>query len=226
MAFSQPPSTSTGLDRRGQRHGVEVGAQQDAVGARRPGIRASRLPASAPTARARVVLVDLEADARELARRPSPRTRARGPTGSRSGTARRTCRAAARARRRWRASPRGGGAATSPAAEPAAVRARRGTPRRRVRERRADELAEQRRRALGARLELGVVLRGDEERVLVGGSSIASTSRSSGRGARADQPGGLEPPAQMVVDLVAVAVALVDDRLAVELADPRRRRAA
>ena len=33
-------------------------------------------------------------------------------------------------------------------------------------------------------------------------------------GARADQPGRLEAPAQVVVDLVAVAVALVDDRLA------------
>ena len=41
------------------------------------------------------------------------------------------------------------------------------------------------------------------------------------RGARADQAGRLEPAAQLVVDLVAVAVALVDDRLAVELADAR-----
>ena len=41
------------------------------------------------------------------------------------------------------------------------------------------------------------------------------------RRARHDQPGGLEPLAQEDVDLVAVAVALVDDGLAVELARPR-----
>ena len=47
-------------------------------------------------------------------------------------------------------------------------------------ERGADELPEQGRGPLGAGLELGVELGGDEERVSITGSSITSTSRSSG----------------------------------------------
>ena len=46
---------------------------------------------------------------------------------------------------------------------------------------------------------------------------MTSTSRSSGVVPRDDQPGRLEPAAQEVVDLVAVAVALVDHGLAVDL---------
>ena len=42
-----------------------------------------------------------------------------------------------------------------------------------------------------------------------------------GRRAAEDHAGVLEALAQEVVDLIAVAVALVDDRLAVDLADPR-----
>ena len=56
--------------------------------------------------------------------------------------------------------------------------------------------------------------------------SMISTSRSSGDVPEITRPGGLEPLAQEVVDLVAVAVALVDDGLAVELARLACRRAA
>ena len=80
----------------------------------------------------------------------------------------------------------------------------------------ADELAEQRRRAVRARLELRVVLAGDEERVV--GELDHLDEPLVRRGAGDDQPGGLEPLAEEVVDLVAMAVALVDDRLAVDLA--------
>jgi hypothetical protein len=57
-------------------------------------------------------------------------------------------------------------------------------------------------------------------------SSTISTRRSSGDVPETTRPGALEPLAQEVVDLVAVAVALVDDRLAVELAARWSRRAA
>src|SRR5829696_2243309 len=80
----------------------------------------------------------------------------------------------------------------------------------------ADELAEQRRRAVWPRLELGVVLRGDEEGV-VGQLDDLDEALVRGRAGH-DQARGLEPPAQEVVDLVAMAVALVDDGLAVDLA--------
>ena len=114
-------------------------------------------------------------------------------------------RALGRPRRRWRGSP-----SRSPTR-----RALAGAP-----QRGRDELAEQRRRALGPRLELRVELRGDEERVRRG-SSMTSTRRSSGEVPDDDQAGGLEPLAQADRHLVAVAVALVDDGLAVDLARPR-----
>ena len=50
---------------------------------------------------------------------------------------------------------------------------------------------------------------------------MTSTRRSSGEVPGEDEAGGLEAPAQEVVDLVAMAVALVDDGLAVDLADAR-----
>ena len=53
------------------------------------------------------------------------------------------------------------------------------------------------------------------------GSSITSTRRSSGEVPLNTSPAVLEPLAQVVVHLVAVAVALVDDGLAVDLAGAR-----
>ena len=50
------------------------------------------------------------------------------------------------------------------------------------------------------------------------GSSMISTRRSSGDVPEMTRPAALEPLAQEVVDLVAMAVALVDDGLAVDLA--------
>src|SRR4051794_4314450 len=80
-------------------------------------------------------------------------------------------------------------------------------------QRRTDELPEQRSRALGPGLELGVVLRGDEERVVLEFDDLDQPL--VGRRARSDQARGLQPRTQADVDLVAVAVALVDDALVV-----------
>src|SRR5213075_2472036 len=65
----------------------------------------------------------------------------------------------------------------------------------------ADELAEQRRRAVRAGLELGVVLRRHEERVLRDLDDLDQPLVR--RRARDGQPGGLQAAAQEVVDLVA-----------------------
>src|SRR5215218_11494294 len=85
--------------------------------------------------------------------------------------------------------------------------------------RRADELPEQRRRASGARLELRMELRGDVERVI--GELDYLHEALVRRGSTRDQALVLEPPSQHVVDLVAVAMALIDHRLAVDLASAR-----
>ena len=78
---------------------------------------------------------------------------------------------------------------------------------------RLHERGEQRVRAVGAALELGVGLGADEERVT---RQLDELDQAVvGRGARADQPRLLEPAAVLVVHLVAVPVALVDDFLAV-----------
>jgi hypothetical protein len=66
-----------------------------------------------------------------------------------------------------------------------------------------------------------VVLRRDEERVVVDLDDLDQPLVR--RRTRADEARGLEPPAQEVVDLVAVAMALIDDRFAVDLARPRVR---
>ena len=67
-----------------------------------------------------------------------------------------------------------------------------------------------------ARLELGVELGG--ARTTGGRRQLDDLDEVLGREhARDAQAGGLEPRAQVVVDLVAVAVALVDERLAVGL---------
>ena len=211
------------LDRRGLLDGVEVRAQQH---------RALRAPGDPrqQVARAR----------RRRRRRRRPR-RPRGP--SRAG-ARRTSSAIARSSPnglgirqssanvslsrafsaslagRTHAGYRWKRPAGSPCSAPSpSARCSRGRDRRallRAAERGAHELAEQRRRAVRARLELRVVLRGDEERVVVDLDHLDEALVR--RRARDHQAGGLEPAAQEVVDLVAVAVALVDHGLAVDLA--------
>src|SRR3954451_227545 len=79
-----------------------------------------------------------------------------------------------------------------------------------------DELAEERRRALGPGLELRMELGGDEERVVAQFDDLDEAL--VGRRAGDDEPGRLEALAQGDRHLVAMAVALVDDRLAVRLA--------
>ena len=74
---------------------------------------------------------------------------------------------------------------------------------------RLHERGEQRVRPVGAALELGVGLGAHEERVTRQLDELDQPV--VGRGARADEPGLLEPAAVLVVDLVAVPVALVDD---------------
>src|SRR4051794_41006132 len=85
-----------------------------------------------------------------------------------------------------------------------------------VLQRRADEVPEQRRRPLWTGLELRMELRRHEIRVVAQLDDLyqALVRRATGD----DQPGVLEPLAQEVVDLVPVAVALVDHGLAVDLA--------
>ena len=86
-------------------------------------------------------------------------------------------------------------------------------------ERRADEVAEERRRPHRARLELRVELAGDEPRVVGQLDDLdepALLVRARDDEARVD-----EPRPEVVVDLVAMPVALVDDRLAVRVARPR-----
>ena len=64
---------------------------------------------------------------------------------------------------------------------------------------------------VGPALELGVGLGGDEERVHRPGQLDELDEAVVGRGARAAQPALLQPAAVAGVELVAVAVALVDD---------------
>ena len=104
-----------------------------------------------------------------------------------------------------------------------AASSRRRAARRRARaralERRADELAEERRRARRPRLELRVELARDEPRV-VGQLDDLDQPPLLER-ARDDEARVDELLAVLVVDLVAVAVALVDDGLVVGVARPR-----
>src|SRR5207249_10822812 len=83
----------------------------------------------------------------------------------------------------------------------------------------ADELAEERRRACRARLELRMELARDEPRMVGQLDDLDETPLVDG--ARDDEPRLHEPRPEMVVDLVAVAVTLVEDRLAVRPARTR-----
>ena len=164
LAFSQPPSTITGSTGAAvstvsrcaheQHTGVvaaAAGHPGEQVARARPAVRAAPSSStSRPSARSSAAT--------------RPRTRARARTGSRCGTAPRTSPRAARARPR----PARPHADAMRAAVGDGTRRRPLGSRSRARERGADELAEQRRRALGPRLELGVELRGDEERVVAG----------------------------------------------------------
>ena len=91
-------------------------------------------------------------------------------------------------------------------------------------ERGGHELPEHRLGAVRARLELGVVLRGHEEGVV--GQLDHLDEAVVGRGPAEHQAVVLEAPAQQVVDLVAVPVALVDHGLVVRRAGASRRRGA
>ena len=89
----------------------------------------------------------------------------------------------------------------------------------------ADQLPEQRVRAVGPALELGVGLRADPVRVV--GELDELDQAPVGRRARSStKPAVLEAGAVVRVELVAVAVALADDRLAVGLGHLGARRRA
>ena len=84
-------------------------------------------------------------------------------------------------------------------------------------ERGADEVAEQRVRPVGPALELRVGLRGDPVRVIAQLDELDEAL--VGRRPAAHEAGRLEPGPVVRVELVAVAVALADDGLAVGLGD-------
>src|SRR5690349_21009400 len=83
-------------------------------------------------------------------------------------------------------------------------------------ERGADELAEERRRTGWARLELRMELAGHEPRVVGELDDLDEPPLLERAGDH--EPALDEPRAEVVVDLVAVAVTLVDHRLAIGLA--------
>src|SRR5689334_12780085 len=83
----------------------------------------------------------------------------------------------------------------------------------------ADEAAEERRRARGPRLELRMELARDEPRMVGQLHDLDEAALLERPGH--DEPGVDEPLAEGVVHLVAVAVPLVDHRVAVELARTR-----
>src|SRR5205085_5518389 len=87
-------------------------------------------------------------------------------------------------------------------------------------ERRSHELPEQRSWTLRTRLELGVVLGGEVERMNARIELNRLDEPLVRGGAGTDQPGRFKSLAEVVVDLVAMAVPLVHDGLAVQLADP------
>src|SRR6267142_5906307 len=79
-----------------------------------------------------------------------------------------------------------------------------------------EELPEERRRARRARLELGMELAGDEPGMVRELDDLDQPALL--KRARHDEAGVDEPRPEVVVDLVAVPVALVDHRLAIGLA--------
>ena len=185
-----------------------------------PSMRASRLPASEPVSDPLVVLLDLEPELAELGGHrvghgPLALGRALDlaqahEVGDQSLALRRSGTADCCAHRR-KATRERARRATRPA-PPAPPRERGGGALERI----AHELAEERLRAQRARLELGVVLGGDEERVV--GQLDDLDQAVVGRGAAEHEPGVLQALAQVVVDLVAVAMALVDHGLVVDRA--------
>src|SRR5215211_8737915 len=87
-----------------------------------------------------------------------------------------------------------------------------------ARQRRADELAEERRRPRRPRLELRVELAGDEPRVVLELDDLDQAAFLICP--RHDQPGFFWARAEVVVHLVAMPVTLVDHVLAVGLPSP------
>src|SRR5438552_8684459 len=85
----------------------------------------------------------------------------------------------------------------------------------------ADEFTEQRRGTIGPTLELGMGLRPDPERVTKELDELDEAT--VGRHPRAPQPRLFELGAVLVVELVAMAVALRHDPLAVRVGDRRTR---
>ena len=205
-----------------QRDRVEVRAQSRTPAARLPPLRrrarsASRLPQSAPaigpasssstSGPARAARATRSAQARS---RPDGLSIAHSSANSSPSRARSTASAAPHVA----PAPRETATSPSSAAQRLALRAR-------ARARRATKSRNSGAGRSGRDLNSGWYCEATKNGCVSRGSSIASTSRSSGEVPEHDQPGGLEPLAQVVVDLVAVAVALVDDRLAVELARAR-----
>ena len=219
-----------------ERHGVEVGAEHHGARARAARDAREQVAAAGAGLGGRVVLRHrrgrvASSSARTAARDRAPRAR----SGSRSRRAARTCRRAAPARRRWRAASAPAGrspvAASAPGSAPAPRRSAPAPPasrRRRLAPCRARARARARRRRTR-----GTAARAGSGRDLNSGWYCEATKNGwSGqldhldqavvrRGAAAHQAGVLEPAPQQVVDLVAVAVALVDHGLVVGRAGAR-----
>ena len=182
-----------------------MGAEED----RRPLLGAPGQPAEdvahrRADRRAGVVLVPGEPEPVELARAPDRRPHAPRPAGSGS--------------RRARGSRPEERRSVSAASTATAARGPRPL------ERRADEPAEQRGRPRRSRLELRVELARDEPRVIGQLDDLDEPPLLERSGD--DETGVDELVAELVVDLVAVPVALVDRRLAVDLARARPSRRA
>ena len=184
LAFSQPPSTSTGST--GAVSGTVSRCAQSRMLSRAPAARDAREQVAAVRAGPRpgVVLLDLEPE-RRAARAATRSAQARSWPDGLSIAAQLGERVVEPLRARASVARRlepAGAAALGAAARARAPRVRvagaRALRARGVLQGGADEVAEQRRGPLRARLELGVELRGDEERVL------SPAARSPRRGAR------------------------------------------
>ena len=209
MAFAQLPSRDDRLDRRGRRHRVEVGAEQDARLAA-PGDPREQVAAVGADRRAGVVLVGPRGRAPRARRSRGRRTARSSPDGlaiRHSARERlvqpralgRRRRASRSRRRREAADVAGPGSPASAARASAAPTNSRNSGAGRF----------------GRDLNSGWNCEATKNGC-VGAARSTSTRRPSGRGAEQHEPAASSRWRSMVVDLVAVAVALVDDR-------PRRR---
>src|SRR3954447_2078056 len=196
-ALTQPPSTHTGSTVPSCGTVSRCAQSRTERSGSRPAIRVSRLPDSSGSTSSPIPRSSSPTRAATAASSPETE-RMRHSSANWSFSRRRSTSLAGRTRRRGLAHGRA------------------------VLQRGADELPEQRSRALGPGLELGVVLRGDEERVVLELDDLDQPL--VGRRARSDQACRLEPCAEADVDFVTVAVTLVDDALVVvERSRPRAR---